>query len=50
MRSARADRRRSEYLTQRGYQVLRFWNREVTSNTEGVLEAILAAVSANLAQ
>jgi very-short-patch-repair endonuclease len=34
------DRERDEYLKRCGYQVLRFWNNEVTSNIEGVLEVI----------
>src|SRR6266511_1477989 len=37
---APADRRRTEWLAQQGYRVIRFWNHEVLSNLEGVLEAI----------
>jgi very-short-patch-repair endonuclease len=29
-----------EYLKKQGYIVLRFWNNEVLTNIEGVLEAI----------
>lgn len=36
------DERRTKFLENRGYRVLRFWNNEVLANTEGVLEAILA--------
>jgi very-short-patch-repair endonuclease len=35
---------RDAELRQRGYRVLRIWNSEMTSNEEGVLEAILAAL------
>ena len=35
------DRKRTEYLEAEGYAVIRFWNNEVTGNTEGVLLAIL---------
>lgn len=35
------DRYRTEWLTQRGWQVLRFWNNEVWMNEAGVLESIL---------
>ena len=35
-----ADAMRSEYLESRGYTVARFWNNEVMSNIEGVLERI----------
>jgi very-short-patch-repair endonuclease len=31
---------RTRWLERKGYQVLRFWNNEVLSNVEGVLEAI----------
>lgn len=37
---ADADDRRSHDLAQAGYRVLRFWNREVLMNLEGVLERI----------
>ncbi len=36
---------RDEWLTERGYRVLRFWNNDVLSNTDGVLQAIAAALS-----
>ena len=39
------DRRRTEWLEARGYRVLRFTNREVANNLEGVLGAILQACS-----
>jgi len=39
-----ADSRRTEYLTGKGYRVLRFWNDEVLTDTETVLEMILSAL------
>jgi len=35
---------RDQYLTGRGYRVLRFWNNDVLSNIAGVLETIAAAL------
>jgi very-short-patch-repair endonuclease len=34
------DRIRDDWLRQRGYTVLRFWNNEVLANIEGVLDTI----------
>ncbi len=34
------DNERDKSLSGRGYKVLRFWNNEVLTNTEGVLELI----------
>ena len=34
------DKERDKWLKGKGYKVLRFWNNEVLSNTEGVLEVI----------
>jgi very-short-patch-repair endonuclease len=39
-----ADARRTADLKARGYRVLRFWNNDVLSNIEGVMETIAAAV------
>ncbi len=36
-----ADQRRSAVLAASGYRVLRFWDSEVLTNIEGVLEEIL---------
>src|SRR3984893_13782608 len=36
---------RDNWLSDDGYRVLRFWNNDVLANTEGVLEAIAAALS-----
>jgi len=41
-----ADMRRTEWLAGRGWRVLRFWNNEILANTEGAVEAILAALRA----
>jgi very-short-patch-repair endonuclease len=34
------DRERDEYLSMRGYRVLRFWNHQVLAEMEAVLESI----------
>ena len=34
------DRERDEYLSRRGYRVLRFWNHQVLAEIEAVLESI----------
>jgi len=39
-----ADRRRSEFLSQQGYRVLRFWDNEVMEDIEAVLEQVAAAL------
>ena len=39
-----ADRKRSAFMTSRGFRVLRFWNDQVLRETYGVLEQILAAL------
>ena len=41
---AAADAKRSEYLQSQGYRVLRFWNNDVLSNIEGVMESIFATL------
>jgi very-short-patch-repair endonuclease len=38
-----ADAKRTEWLRQNGYVVIRFWNNEVMNNIEGVCEAIWAS-------
>jgi very-short-patch-repair endonuclease len=38
------DKRRDAYLTSKGWSVMRFWNPEALSNTEGVLEMIRLAL------
>ena len=40
------DQVRDQWLTQRNYRVLRFWNNEVLGNMDGVLEVIAAALDA----
>jgi very-short-patch-repair endonuclease len=39
------DARRTEYLTREGYRVLRFTNRDVMENVDGVCRVIVAALS-----
>ena len=38
------DRRRDAFMAARGYLVLRFWNPEVISNMDGVLETVRLAI------
>ncbi|MBS4083961.1 MAG: endonuclease domain-containing protein [Rhizobiales bacterium] len=38
-----ADRQRDRILAEKGFRVLRFWNSEVDTNIDGVLETILSA-------
>lgn len=42
--AAEADRRRTAFLARHGYRVLRFWDHDVLSNTDSVLEQITEAV------
>ncbi|WP_413740800.1 endonuclease domain-containing protein [Sphingomonas sp. Sphisp66] len=39
---ATRDERRSAYLRDKGWKVIRFWNSEVLSNPEGTIQHILA--------
>ena len=39
------DRRRTAYLEQQGFRVIRFWNNDVLANVEGVLQTILQALT-----
>ncbi len=41
LRQGEEDAKRTEFLEAWGYQVLRFWNNDVLSNTDAVLEVIL---------
>jgi very-short-patch-repair endonuclease len=40
------DKVRDQWLADHRYRVLRFWNNDVLSNIEGVLEMIAAALAA----
>ena len=40
-----ADNRRSRFLQEQGYQILRFWNNEALQETEAVLTRILESLS-----
>lgn len=35
------DKRRTDFFEKEGYKILRFWNNEVLSNIEGVMEKVL---------
>ena len=37
------DERRDAWLREQGFKVMRFWNNEIMSNLDGVLETVLAA-------
>jgi very-short-patch-repair endonuclease len=39
-----ADARRTAWLESQGWMVIRFWNSDVLTNTEGVVEAVLRAL------
>ncbi len=41
---AQADQERTQWLEERGYRVIRFWNNQVLAEPEAVQEAILAAL------
>ena len=41
------DRQRTEWLEEKGYRVIRFWNNDVLTNLEGVLQAILLALTSD---
>ena len=43
------DAKRSGYLEEKGYLVLRFWNNEVLKETESVLTVILSSLDGNVA-
>ena len=38
-----ADHERTAFLERLGWRVLRFWNNEILTNTDGVLQVVLAA-------
>lgn len=42
------DTKRSGYLKEKGYQVLRFWNNEVLKEIESVLTVILLSLDGNI--
>lgn len=39
------DEERTKFLNGLGYKVIRFWNNEVSSNTEGVLSTLILTLS-----
>ena len=40
------DKQRQKYIEDQGYKVLRFWNNEIDNNLAGVIERIVASVTA----
>ena len=42
------DNRRSDFLSAQGFHILRFWNTDVLTNMDGVMETILLALNAPL--
>ena len=42
-----ADRERTAFLERLGFRVMRFWDNQVLTNTDAVLEAILEQLGAN---
>jgi very-short-patch-repair endonuclease len=42
-----ADERRTAWLESQGWRVIRFWNNDILTNTEGVLDAILRILVEN---
>jgi very-short-patch-repair endonuclease len=45
MEQAQADQHRSHFLEHAGYRVLRFWDNEVLTNTDAVLEQIVRVLN-----
>jgi very-short-patch-repair endonuclease len=45
-----ADERRTDWLNNEGYSVLRFWNNEILTERRGVLETILAVLEGRIAE
>jgi len=41
-----SDRRRNSWFASQGFRVMRFWNNEILSNIEGVLQVIRQSVAA----
>jgi len=42
------DAKRSDYLKEKGYRVIRFWNNEVLKETEAVLSVIFSSLDGNV--
>jgi very-short-patch-repair endonuclease len=43
-----ADKKRDDWLTSQGFRILRFWNNDILNKTDGVAEAVLAALETPL--
>ena len=48
--TSEADRTRTRYLQLQGYRILRFWNNDVLTNMDGVLDTILEALGGSTAE
>ena len=44
-RDGTTDQSRTDWLSTQGFQVLRFWNSDVTENLDGVIQTILGATT-----
>lgn len=42
------DKRRTDFLAQKGYRVLRYWNNDVLANIEGVMEDLMNKINSTL--
>ena len=42
--ASRYDEERTKYLESQGYKVIRFWNKDVMKDIEGVIRAIIFAM------
>lgn len=47
--NAEKDAKRSDFLKERGYRILRFWNNEVLQESDAVLNAIFLEISEDVA-
>jgi very-short-patch-repair endonuclease len=47
--AARRDARRTRYLAEQGFRVLRYWDGDVLRNVEGVVEEIMEVLSRTVA-
>ncbi len=41
------DEERTAYLESQGYKVIRFWNKQVMDDMEGVMKAVICALEPN---
>jgi very-short-patch-repair endonuclease len=48
LEGVRADRVRDSFLHAQGFRILRFWNSDIDQNLDGVMESILASLTASI--